>query len=111
MKNFKFAVAVFAVAAGLATGVQAGEMPAYRGQTIDLGNVNGVAYYTVEKDGYRVVATLADPESNAVRFEAVLAAGQKVVLSSPGARGGVAERIEISRNADRVDVQKMPVTN
>ena len=29
-----------------------------QGQVIDLGDVSGVAYYTVERDGFRVVATL-----------------------------------------------------
>ena len=28
-----------------------------QGQVIDLGDVSGVAYYTVERDGFRVVAT------------------------------------------------------
>lgn len=111
MKNFKLAFAALALAAGLATSVQAADLAAYRGQSIDLGNVSGVAYYTVEKDGYRVVATLADRDSKAVRFEAVLAAGQSIVLSSPSAVGEVPARIEISRNADRVEVQAVPVTN
>ncbi len=30
-----------------------------QGQVIDLGDVSGVAYYTIEHDGFRVVATLA----------------------------------------------------
>jgi hypothetical protein len=67
----------------------------YRGQSIDLGSVSGVVYYTVEKSGYRIVATLADADCKAVRFEAVLAPGQTIVLSSPSARGEAPVRIEI----------------
>lgn len=91
--------------AAAATVAGAAEMAPYRGQRIDLGGVNGVAYYTVEKGGYRVVATLADADSKAVRFEAVLAPGQSMVLSSPAARGAVPARVEISRAADTVVVQ------
>jgi uncharacterized membrane-anchored protein len=111
MKSFKLTLAAIALATGLATTAQAGSLTAYAGQTIDLGAVNGVAYYTVEKEGYRIVATLADTNSNAVRFETVLVPGQTVVLSSPAARGETPERIEISRNDEGVQVQRVPVTN
>ena len=54
------------------------------GRSIDLGEVSGIAYYTVERDGFRVVATLAQGEAGTpVRVEAVLAPGQSVVLSTP----------------------------
>ena len=44
------------------------------GQSIRLGEVSGIAYYTVERDGFRVVATLAQGEQGTpVRVEAVLA--------------------------------------
>lgn len=111
MKSIVLAFAAVSAAAGLATAASAADLAAYRGQRIDLGAVNGVAYYTVEKGGYRVVATLADADSKAIRFEAVLAPGQTVVLSSPAARGMAPERIEISRRDDRVEVVRAPVTN
>jgi hypothetical protein len=38
---------------------RAEELKPLQGQVIDLGDVSGVAYYTVERDGFRVVATLA----------------------------------------------------
>src|SRR4029077_6838310 len=49
-----------------------------QGQVIELGDVSGVAYYTVERDGFRVVATLAKKNEDAVpvRVVAVLAPGQ-----------------------------------
>lgn len=73
-------------------------------QAIDLGAVSGIAYYTVERDGFHVVATLAQQGEGAtpVRVEAVLAPGQSVVLSTPRSAGVAPEAIEISRRGDRV---------
>src|ERR1700738_3078322 len=47
----------------------------FQGRVIDLGDVSGVAYYTVQRDGFRVVATLAKKAEDAVpvRVVAVLA--------------------------------------
>ena len=36
----------------------AGGLRPIAGQSIRLGDVTGVAYYTVERDGYRIVTTL-----------------------------------------------------
>ncbi|MBR1202828.1 hypothetical protein JQ562_24605 [Bradyrhizobium sp. AUGA SZCCT0051] len=72
-------------------------------QSIHLGDVSGVAYYTVEPDGYRVVTTLSQGEAGtAVRFVSVLAPGQRALLSTPNQAGAV----EISRNGDSVTVRK-----
>jgi hypothetical protein len=111
MASFKTILAAATLAMGLATTAQAGDLAANKGQSIDLGAINGMAYYTAEKDGYHVVATLAGADSNSVRFEAVLVPGQSVILSSPAARGEAPARIEISRSDDRVDVQKVTATN
>lgn len=111
MKKISLALAALGLAAGFSTGVSAETLSAYRGQKIDLGGVSGTAYYTVEQGGYRVVATLADTGSNVTRMEAVLAPGQSIVLSAPGAGGRAPARIEITRGASGVEVQKAPVTN
>ncbi|MGY3696197.1 hypothetical protein ACVIGA_006277 [Bradyrhizobium sp. USDA 3240] len=72
-------------------------------QSIHLGDVSGVAYYTVEPDGYRVVTTLSQGEAGTpVRFVSVLAPGQRALLSTPNQAGAV----EISRNGDSVTVRK-----
>ncbi len=72
-------------------------------RSIDLGEVSGAAYYTVEQDGFRVVTTLAQGEAcMPVRMVAILAPGQSVVLSTPHGAGTV----EISRQADMVLVRK-----
>ena len=74
-------------------------------KSIDLGEVGGVAYYTVEPDGFRVVTTLTQGETGVpLRVVAVLAPGQSLVLSTPREEGAV----EISRQADTVLVRKTP---
>lgn len=111
MKSLSFSLAALAAVTALGAPAVAGDLAAYRGQTIDLGTLGGVAYYTVEDNGYRVVATLADADSKAVRFEAVLAPGQTIVLSAPAVAGQVPARVEISRNDDRVSVTARPLMN
>jgi len=87
------------------------------GQSLDLGAVSGTAYYTVERDGYHVVATLAQlgEETTPVRVEALLAPGQSVTLSTPHAAGEPPETIQISRQGSTVLVRKAamraPATN
>ncbi len=83
----------------------AGELKPIRPQKIELGEVWGVAYYTVERDGFHVVATLAQGEAGTpVRFQAVLVPGQSVVLSTPRAVGVAPVVVEISRHGDEVFV-------
>ena len=73
------------------------------GKSIDLGEISGIAYYTVERDGFHVVATLAQGEAGTpIRVVSVLAPGQRVVLSTPQQAGA----IEISRKGDSVLVRK-----
>src|ERR1700758_4499387 len=68
-------------------------------KSIDLGEVSGIAYYTVERDGFHVVATLAQGMAGMpIRVVSVLAPGQSVVLSTPHQAGA----LEISRNGDSV---------
>jgi hypothetical protein len=74
--------------------------------SIDLGEVSGVAYYTVERDGFHVVTTLAQGEAGTpIRVVSVLEPGQSVVLSTPHQAGAV----EISRQGDSVLVRKAGV--
>ena len=101
------ALASTAIGAAQANGLRPSE-----GRSIDLGSVAGIAYYTVEHDGFRVVATLAPSDAGPpVRFEAVLASGQSVVLSTPGEAGATAESVEISRQDDQLLVHEAAATN
>ena len=77
-------------------------------KSIDLGNVSGVAYYTVEPDGLHVVTTLAQGEAGTpIRIVSVLGSGQSVILSTPQQTGS----LKISRNGDKVLVQKATVAS
>jgi hypothetical protein len=72
-------------------------------KSIDLGEVAGVAYYTVERDGFHVVTTLAQGTAGTpIRVVSVLAPGQSVVFSTPHQAGA----LEISRNGDSVLVHQ-----
>ncbi|MBR0748898.1 hypothetical protein JQ582_33695 [Bradyrhizobium japonicum] len=78
-------------------------------KSIDLGEVSGVAYYTVERDGFHVVTTLAQGETGTpIRVVSVLAPGQTVVLST----SQQPRALEISRAGNEVLVRKTAaVTN
>ena len=74
--------------------------------------MSGVAYYTVEPEGYHIVATLIADDANApVRFEAILVSGQSITLSTPREVGMAPVKVEISRVADRIEVQEAPMIN
>ena len=77
-------------------------------KSIALGEVSGVAYYTIERDGFHVVTTLAQGEwGTPIRVVSVLVPGQRVILSTPQ-KGA----LEISRKGDSVLVRKAdPVSN
>ena len=66
----------------------AGDLKPMHSRSIDLGTMSGIAYYTVEPEGYHVVATLTDENAvTPVRFEAVLVSGQTITLSTPREAG------------------------
>lgn len=97
-----FFAAAFGIAS-LATASADGLHP-IEGKSIDLGEISGVAYYTVERDGFHVVATLAQGEAGTpIRVVSVLAPGQRVVLSTPQQAGAV----EINRQGGSVLVRKV----
>ncbi len=102
-----------AAALTLTGAAHANELQPLQGRPIDLGELSGVAYYTAERDDFRVVATLAEGEAGApVRLEAVLTPGQSVVLSTVGVVDGapVPVAVEISRQGDEVLVRDAPAT-
>ncbi len=102
----KSSMLVSAMAALLVAGsAQAAELEALAGQSIKLGAVTGTAYYTVGKDGFEVVATVASGEDQTpVRFVTTLADGQKTLISVPGEVGQRAHVIEFKRIENRVFV-------
>lgn len=100
-----------ALALGVIGPVHAEGLKPLQGEVIDLGDVAGVAYYTVEDDGFRVVATLAKKDEDAVpvRVVAVLSPDQSLTLSTPREWGTPADAIEIIRRADTVFVHRAAV--
>jgi hypothetical protein len=74
----------------------------FQGRVIDLGDVSGVAYYTIERDGFCVIATLAKKAEDAVpvRVVAMLAPDQSLTLSTPHEAGAPDDAVEIVRRAD-----------
>ena len=95
---------LFAAAFGIAalSPAHADGLRPMEGKSIDLGGISGIAYYTVERDGFHVVATLAQGEAGTpIRVVSVLAPGQRVVLSTPQQ----ADAIEISRKGDSILVR------
>jgi hypothetical protein len=83
----------------------AGEVAAYQAESVRLGSIRGVTYYTEAHGGYRVVTTLADGEAGLpVRFETILADRQSIRISVAGKPGELNRALEILRAADRLVV-------
>ena len=82
-------------------------------QSIDLGDVAGDAYYTVEQDGFHVVATFGqrDTSGTPMRVQAVLSPGQNVTFSTPRAAGEQPVSYSIRRQDQQVIVAYTPLTN
>ena len=68
--------------------------------TIQIGYVSGVAYYTAERDGYHVVATLSVAGGAPVRIAATLQPEQAVSFSVPGAEGTSESAVRFARHGD-----------
>lgn len=96
--------------AGIA-GATAEEVTPAAAQAIDLGEIHGVAYYTVAADGYRVVATLAGETGTPVRVTATLAPEQRMDLSVPGALGEADYALAFVRRGDRLEVVRQEIAS
>ena len=96
---------------GLASvpGASADPLAQLEGRSVDLGNdVHGTVYYVAQRGGaYLVVATISSgPDSTPVRFEAALADGQSVELSTPRDAGQPAQTVSIHRAGSQVSVSE-----
>jgi hypothetical protein len=75
-------------------------------RNIDLGKVAGVAFYTVEREGYRLVVSVQALESGTpLRFVTTLAPEQQVTLAVPQPDGEHAVEVHFVRHGERVDVE------
>jgi uncharacterized protein (DUF1684 family) len=95
-----------AVAAVTVTGtLYADPLKPIQAQKIDLGALAGVAYYTAEPDGHRLVVTLQAHTSDApFRFVATLAPGQSVTLSVASEVGVPPTEVRFVRHGDQLSV-------
>lgn len=96
---------LFAALALVATTAQAVEMRPMQATSISLGEVTGIAFYTVAGDGFEVVATLAAGEAGTpMRVVATLVPGQKMRVSVPQAAGLDPLEVELVRVGDSLYV-------
>lgn len=103
----KSSLVAAAVALFFAGGAHADSLAPVQGRVVALGKVSGVVYYTVEPDGYRVVATLRAGEAQSmVRLIATLTSGQSIVLSTPSPAGEPAIELRLARHGDELDVER-----
>jgi hypothetical protein len=101
-----FAAIVLAATASLPA--RAAELRPMQGMSLPLGELHGIAYYTVEDAGYSVVATLAGQDGTPVRFQSTLLPGQKIVVSIPGHPGSQGRTVEFARQGHRMLVETTP---
>jgi hypothetical protein len=98
------AVATAATALAAPSAAQAGDgLDPIQSKSIAIDGFTGVAYYTVEPEAVRLVATVNAGE-NILRVVSVLAEGQTLLLAVPGPEGGSDTTIEFMRQGDRVHV-------
>jgi hypothetical protein len=110
MRRNVLLAAVAATAAALAapSAAQAEDLAPIQSKSIAMDGFTGdgftgVAYYTVEPEAVRLVATVNAGE-NILRVVSVLAEGQTLLLAVPGPEGGSDTTIEFMRQGDRVHV-------
>ena len=97
------AVAAAAAALTAPAAAQAEELAPIQSRSIAIDGFTGVAYYTVEPEAVRLVATVNAGE-NILRVVSDLAEGQTLLLAVPGPEGGSDKTIEFIRQGDRVSV-------
>lgn len=109
MNKLNSLVVAAALGAGLAVSaapaLQAAELHPLQAKQVTVGELHGVAYYTVKGPVYHLVATLAGEDGKPMRVESNLAAGQSLVVSTPDRIGGVSKTVAFVRQGDRIVVE------
>jgi len=88
---------------------RAQELDPLEALSLQFGEMNGVAYYTVQGPSYRVVATLATEGGTPVRFEGSLLPGQKLVVSIPDSASAKAQTTGLVRQGNRLLIEANPM--
>jgi hypothetical protein len=76
-----------------------------QGLVFSLGAAIGVAYFTLEPAGFRLVATIQGAEGTPVRFTAMLAPEQAATVSVPGKVGEQATEVSFLRRGEELVVK------
>jgi hypothetical protein len=101
-RSFLLAAAATVAVAGA---VHADTLKPVQAQKVDLGSLAGVAYYTVEEDGHRLVVSLkAQDADTPLRFVTTLAPGQAVTLSVPRRVGEPPVDVHFVRHGEHIVV-------
>jgi hypothetical protein len=103
--SYRSALLAAVAAVTVAGAAHAEPLKPVQAQKVELGSLAGVAYYTVEQDGHRLVVSLKAPESDTpLRFVATLAPEQRVTLSVPRRAGEPAVDVHFTRHGERIEV-------
>lgn len=85
----------------------AGELAPGNARSVRLDRFDGVVYYSVEQDGYRVVATLAAGAGESpIRVISTLGPDQRILISVPRAVDQPAVDFEILRKGEALFVSE-----
>ena len=102
---FAFPVAYAVTIMSVAAEVSGRFIEPIEGKSVDLGTFGGVAYYTVNPDGYRLVVTLAPRGAQTlVRFTTTLAPGQSATVSTPRKLGDPATEVRFQHQGESLFV-------
>jgi hypothetical protein len=82
-----------------------------QGLVFSLGPAIGVAYFTLEPEGLRLVATIQSAEGIPVRFTSTLAPEQAATVSVPGKVGEQATVVSFLRRGEQLVVKPAASAN
>ena len=82
-----------------------------QGLVFSLGAAIGVAYFTLEPAGFRLVATIQGAEGAPVRFTATLAPEQAATVSVPGKVGEQPTEVSFLRRGEQLVVKPTASAN
>jgi hypothetical protein len=82
-----------------------------QGVVFSLGATIGVAYFTLEPAGFRLVATIQSAAGAPVRFTATLAPEQAATVSVPGKVGEQATEVSFLRRGEQLVVKPAASAN
>ena len=101
-------IASAVASAASAEDLRSTELHPVEAKSLPLGEVSGIAYFTVQGQGYRLIVTLAGLGGTPVRLVSTLLPGQEVAISAASSAGVSARTIQFSRQGDHLVVATKP---